>query len=197
MPKTSNLILLILLCFVILLHHGCRAETGSDNTSPSTPSSAANESIYWTEQEGRFYTNDLARAQAEIPFPIVLPTYIPDKRQDTPPPGIDGPLRTGRDDNEIVVHIKYGFYLGQELLGYIMITESNYPYSLGDPEINLELERIEIEGMFVVKTKDSWSPGFDAYYSFDSNNISYIVETHNLPNEESGKIVESMLNQIK
>ena len=78
-----------------------------------------------------------------------------------------------------------------------MITESNHPYSLGDPEKDPELERIEIEGMFVVKTKDNWSPGSDAYYGFDSNNISYIVETYNLPDEESGKIVESMLNQIR
>ncbi len=78
-----------------------------------------------------------------------------------------------------------------------MITESNHPYSLGDPEKDPELERIEIEGMFVVKTKDNWSPGSHAYYGFDSNNISYVVETYNLSNEESGKIVESMLNQIR
>ncbi len=196
MPKAFNLILLILLCFIILLYHGCRVETGSDNTSPSTPSSTANEPIYWTEQEGRFYTNDLPRAQAETPFPIVLPTYIPDKRQDTPP-GIDGSLRPYGKDGEIEVRIRYAIYISREVTGYMIITESNYPYFREDPETNPELERIEIEGISVVKTKDDWSPGSDAYYGFNSNNIFYFVETHNLSNKESNKIVESMLAQIK
>ena len=35
----------------------------------------------------------------EIPFPIILPTYIPDKRESTPLPGIDGPLRKYINEN--------------------------------------------------------------------------------------------------
>ena len=148
------------------------------------------------EHEGHFYTTDIARAQKEVPFPILLPTYFPDTTQ-TIVPEIDGPLNKFHGDNKIEIHINYIISLGQELFAIVTITEANFTYLLGDPKLNPELEQVEIEGIHVIKTRDDWAPGSPKYYSFNSNNVFYVVETHYLTTEESNKIVESMLKQIK
>ena len=178
MKKQYRLILLAIIATIFI--YGCNSQIN----------------LAWEEFQGCFYTTDLDRAQGEIPFTILLPTYLPDSEQKTIRPSIDGPLAQFQSDNEIEVNVKYGFDLGYDLPGIILITESNYPLSLGDPELNPELERVEIEGISIIKTKEDWSPGSDAYYSFSSNNIYYVVEIHNLPNEESNKIVNSMIIQI-
>ena len=179
MKSKSNLIILIFLLTIIF--PGCKSPI-------VTP--------YWEENENRFNTNDLARAQKEIPFTIILPTYFPeDSRKKIP--DIEGPLSQFQQDDKIEVRIMYDLYPGDNLSGIIIIDETNYASSLGDPELNPELERKIIEGISVVKTKDDWSPGRDAYYSFNSKDIYYNVETHGITNEESFKIVESMIKQIK
>jgi hypothetical protein len=196
MMKKQYILILILVIFTLILF-GCNSQINPDNSLASiSPSATSNETLVWMELQGRFYTKDLARAQKEIPFTIILPTYLPDNKHEVYLPDIDGPLSELRNDNEIEVNIKYGFNLGHELPGIIIITESNYISSLGDPELNPELEQVEIQGISVRKTKDDWSPGSDAYYSFNSKNIYYVVETHNLPNEESNKIIESMIAQL-
>lgn len=197
MKRPFELILLMLLCFTTFLYHGCCAETGVDNTSPSTPPPAANGSIYWMEAQGRFCTNDLARAQAEIPFTILLPTYIPDKREDAPLPQIEGPLRISSSDNEIEVIIRYLVYLGSDIPGHVFITERNSPISLGDPELDPELELIEICGKQVVKTEGNFALGPGVWFSFNLDNIYFVVEVYNLPTEEAVKVVESLIEQAE
>lgn len=183
--------------FILFLSSCSHQVDDAGNSKSIQPDSTSNEILYWVEIQGRFYTKDLAKAQKEIPFPILLPTYLPNNLQDTYLPDIDGPLGQFRDDNNIEVNIKYHLNSEHKLPRIIIIRERNYSSSLGDPEFNPELERIENEGISVIKTRDDWSPDSDSYYSFNSHNIYYIVETHNLPNEESNKIVESIIDQLE
>ena len=180
MKTNHNIIILIFI--VTILFSGCKSPI-------VTP--------YWEENENRFNTNDLVRARKEIPFPIILPTYLPKNNPKKVFPDIEGPLSQFQDENKIEIIIRYGLDVGYYLPGAIMIYERNFTSSLGKPGLDPELESIEIEGILVVKTKDDFSAGFDAYYNFNSNNIFYRVETHGVPNEESKKIVESMVKQLK
>ena len=136
MKKQYRLIFLVIIATIF--SYGCNSQMN----------------LAWEEFQGRFYTTDLDRAQEEIPFTILLPTYLPDNEQKTILPSIDGPLAQFQSDNEIEVNVKYGFDLGYDWPGIILITESDFPSSLGDPELDPELERVEIEGISVVKTKD-------------------------------------------
>jgi hypothetical protein len=157
----------------------------------------------WMEYEGMFATKDFERAQKEIPFSIVLPTYLPYNQPDNNIPDIQGPLKEFQDKEEIKVIIAYGILVNKEIKGSILIYEYNYAVSLADDEnnpdfyeYNPELELVTIGNVPVVKTKDDWSIDTH-YYSFNSNNIYFVIETHDIPVGESTKVVESMIAQIK
>ncbi|MFC2007556.1 hypothetical protein ACFLVB_03040 [Chloroflexota bacterium] len=186
---------LVFALLVTIFLYGCNSQINPDSGLPLiSPAATTNKTLFWMEYEGLFYTLDLARAQKEIPFKIILPTYFPeDSRKKIP--DIKGPLSQFQKDDKIEVEIKYHLYPGYKS-GLIIISETNYEFALGGLELNPELERIEIEGLSVVKTKDDWSPNI-AYYSFNSKNICYYIEAHYLPNEESNKMVESMIMQLK
>ena len=125
MLRFFRLLLLMAFCFSIFLYQGCNTKTGIDNGSTANTSPSATESPYWIEVQGRFYTNDITRAQAEIPIPILLPTYNP-KHEYASLPMIDGPLRISSDD-AIEINIKYCLYLGNDITVHIFITERNRP----------------------------------------------------------------------
>ena len=191
-PRKATLLVLF---SVIILGVGCYSQTPPTTPAPN-PSVTPPKPLPWEETYGRFYTKDLTRAQEEIPFPIILPSYVPDKRKDAPPPDIIGPLTEFRDDNDIGVDIKYLLYLGDEILGQIIIKQSNRHISLGDPQLNPELEKIEIDGKWVIKTKDSFAPN-ESWFSFNLENVYFLVYFQGLPTEEAIKIVESMIKQIE
>jgi len=150
---------------------------------------------YWIESENRFYTKDINKAQKEISFIIILPTYLPENNKNNLPE-IEGPLKRFQDNDEIEIIIRYGINIGKNYPGAIVIYERNYGYSMGEITLDHEEELIEIEGISVIRTKEEWSE-FDAYYSFNSKSIYYKVEIHGIPNEESYKIVESIIGQLK
>ena len=195
MKKKTIIIFLVIIATIFF--SGCNSQINPDSSSaPISPSATISETPFWIEYEGLFHTLDLVRAQKEIPFTIILPTYFPDdSRRKTP--SIIGPLKEFQQNDKIEVKVMYDLYPGENLSGIIIIYETNYISSLGDPELNPELERVEIGGLSVLKTKDDWSSERDAYYSFNSNDIYYNVEIHGLPNEESHKIVESIITQLK
>ena len=80
MTKKLTVICLVLLG-VIILGAGSCSQTLPANPAPNS-SDTPPKPLPWAEAYGRFYTRDLARAQEEIPFPIILPSYVPDKRTD-------------------------------------------------------------------------------------------------------------------
>jgi hypothetical protein len=199
MKRPFELILLVLIGFIIFSCHGCHTETAKDIIPHCIPISP--DTIYWVEIENRFYTNDLARAQDKVQFPIVLPSYIPDKGKGVPPPSIEGSLInrsdiTGRD-NETEVIIRYEVYLGDEAQGYIFITESNYPFSLGDPKLKTGLELIEIGKKQVFKLESDHLLGPAIWFCFGSESVYFLVELYNFPADEAMKIVESVIGQIE
>ena len=152
------------------------------------------EPLPWAESYGRFYTRDLARAQEEIPFPIVLPSYVPDNQKDAPLPGIDGPLRGYQHNNEVQVKIYYSVYFGGEVPGTILISEYNYPVVSLDPKLNPGYEPIEIHGKQLIKREGNYVPGPGVIFYFNHENIYYVVRIYNLPIDEALKVVESMID---
>jgi hypothetical protein len=154
------------------------------------------EALPWEVSGGRFYTLDLARAQEEIPFPIVLPSYVPDKRTDAPLPDITGPLKEYQTDDKVKVEILYIVDLGSEIHGIIQIEEVNYTLIPGDPELNPDLEPIEICGKEVIKTEGNYSQGPGVKFYFNQDNIYFVVGVYNFTDEEAVKIVGSILEQL-
>ena len=198
MTKLFDTMLLVLICFIIALSAGgCRQTPPSPASPTPNPSVAPPKSLPWAEMYGRFYTRDLARAQEEIPFRIILPSYVPDKRKDAPPPGIDGPLRGYQYDDEVEIHVLYHVDLGGEVLGTIQISESNYPVLPGDPKLNPKYEAIEIRDKRLIKTEGNFSLGPGFFFFFDDSSIYFVVELYYFSYEEAIKIVESMITQIE
>jgi hypothetical protein len=189
--------LLCLLIFGLLLLNGCDSKNANNNKTESPQSSVtSNQTLYWIELQGRFNTKDLDRAQKEIPFKIILPSYLPNNQQNYNLPDIEGPLSVSQDNN-IEVYVRYVVDCGNNLQGLLKISEINYELTLGNPESDPDLEAIKINNMTVIKTKDDWSSGMTYYYSFNSNDIYYIVVTHDIPVEETNKVVESIIKQIE
>jgi hypothetical protein len=205
----------LLLITLVFLTLGCaqKVETAKDtipnNEVRDTALTAGwftipDDVIYWMETEvifdptdpnrvieKRFYTNDLARAQNRVPFPIVLPTYIPYKAERIAGPSIEGPL-ISESDNRTDIIVRYDVYLG-EAWSQIFITEANYDYSLGDPELNPQLDLVDIGGKQVVTEEGGHPLGPAKYFSFNSDNIYFVVESYNLPADEATKVVESII----
>jgi hypothetical protein len=179
MMKLLKAAWLVLLSVIILnMNFGCQV-------SPET--------LPWEEYNGQFCTLDLARAQEEIPFTIILPSYIPDEQTAPPLPDITGPLREYQCDDKVKVEILYIVDLGNETFGIIEIEENNYPVLPGDPELNPDLERIEICGREVIKTEGNFSQGPGAIFFFSQDNIYFVTGLYNFPTEEALKVLESML----
>lgn len=184
MRQTYILILIIIILNLLLF-----------SCNPSSPTMDTN--LYWIEYQGRFYTQDIVRAQEIMPFQILLPKYIPNEGQRMSLPLIDGPLKDSQNfDNTVTVNIKYAINIGNDISAIVIITETNSYYDIGDPNTDPYLEEVIILGISVVKTKDEWSPNRDTYYSFNSKGIYYVIEMHNLPDDESYKIIESIIMQL-
>jgi hypothetical protein len=177
-------ILLVLFSVATLPYAGC-----SNQTSPTQ------EPLYWHEDHGSFYTNDLAKAQEEVPFPIVLPRYIPHEPKDAAPRVIMGPLSESRPDDRVEIKISYSVDLGTEVLGIITIFESNYPVLPGDPELNPQNEYVEIGGKKLVKTEGNFSLGPGVVFFFEQDSIYYVVELYNFTYSEAVKVIESIIQQ--
>jgi hypothetical protein len=201
--KNWLLLLIPVLFYALIINSGC---------------TTASNSLFWTEYQGelvthypagtpasteyqrRFATNDLAKAQKEIPFEIVLPTYIPGKEHNRQMV-IDGPLDS--EGTTVEIRIKYDVDIGDPKAAMILITETNKNISLGDIQLDPDLEVINIAEFEVTKSKDGFSKT-DTYFSFNHNDVYYLVEMSLFENnnsfkidEESLIIVESLINQLK
>lgn len=144
----------------------------------------------WEESYGRFYTKDIARAQKEIPFPILLPTYVPNEQKGSSLPQVTGPLRAYQYDGEIEINILYLVNLDSGVVGTIDINESNYPVLPGDPKINPGLESMEINGEIVIR---EGNPPDSIYYYFNQNSVYFVVIFYDFPSDEALKVIESMV----
>jgi hypothetical protein len=183
MVKCIKTALILFLSIVILIYIiGC-TQTQSDNVPEPLP---------WIEHNdiGLFETTDLARAQDEIPFDIIVPTYIPDERNSAPLPSIRGPLREFQSSGKIIVEILYIVDIGhEENSGLIKITEQDRPIESEDSKSKI----VEIKGKRVVKWEGNFSLGPGFFFFFDDSGIYYVVEVYYFSYDEAIKIVESMI----
>lgn len=175
----------------------------TDNNSPfnfDNLSSVAQDVIYWMEVQSpnvtvdrsgqrieyqrRFGTNDIARAQNHVPFTIVVPKYLPNTEQHLPT--IDGPLDPS-DNTSFRIRMTYGVPPN----GLIVVTEYTYPHISARPIASPTLEQVEIAGKQVMKSKDNM------LFIFEARNVSFIVQSREVPGEEARKVAESIIQQIK
>ncbi|MFC2049789.1 hypothetical protein ACFLTN_01255 [Chloroflexota bacterium] len=175
MKISLNFILSIILVVLIVLLQGCNLEK--------------------KEMVDKFYTHDLVKAQAKIPFPIIIPTYFPGNAKQISLPAIEGIIN--KENNNIEVHIRYALYLNSGAPSDIDITESNHLFRLGDPKLNSQLVSTEILGRQVVMEEFNHPLGPSSAFSFKSENIYFVVGLLNFPSDEATKIVESMIEQIE
>ncbi len=155
-------------------------------------------SLYW-EVEGQrtFFTNDLKRAQDEIPFEIILPTDLPRNLQDEP--DIIGILQESWLDTESKLDVSYQA-IDEVIVGRVYITEWLYPINLSQPEYDSECQYLNIDGTQIVECANDWnvhSPdgtlllGFIFYWKY--NDTYFRASIHGYGHNEAVKVIESMI----
>jgi hypothetical protein len=147
-------------------------------------------STYWTEYKGMFYTTDIARAQEEMPFTIIVPDYMPEMQGEVKLPIITGTLKKSSGGG--TAEIELLFYLTYADKSLIKLIECNYVYTSGDPELNPELEVVNMKGKRVIRAIRNEHSTF----YFNENGIYYILNCQYVPVAEAVKVLESMLKQL-
>jgi len=175
----------------------------TENVTPAptpTMTSERTEDVhnFWIEDRGVFFTNDIARAQTEIPFRIVLPSYFPAGSGGLW--RIVGPLKSSQAQLEKGIEIGATYIFGTDRTNSwsIRVTEWDYPVTSGDPKLNPGLEVTELHGTVVTFTTKEHVPWGPWYYSFSKNRVWFEVVFNvnpdiEVPFEEQLKVVESML----
>jgi len=176
----------------ILLTQLLACRTGSDNTS--------GRDIYWfTQPPEIFHTNDLERAQKEIPFTIILPEYLPDEL-DPHPEMIEGPIKGIYPDDETSVRLRYSEKDGDKNL--VFIEELNWPVIVRPPDsestyldINgIRVLETETESMLFTSSGTEYIPGLR--YTWNLGGVHFEVTVDEYGRSEARKIIISMINQM-
>ena len=154
---------------------------------------------YWkTDIDGYFYTNILERAQEQIPFTIVLPTYLPENI-DKLNVEINSLLKSVTQKDVVEVFVDYVPKKAGDK-GSIDIYEWNYPHRPPDPKIDPHAKAIEIAGLTVVESVSydivaGSLEGIPAdIFEWNQNTIFYRVKLYNYPSAECLKVIESMID---
>lgn len=153
---------------------------------------------YWFEDtSGRIETNDIVRLQKEVPFTIVLPTYIPDELTIIPPGLYKSRGRYSPDD--VWVNIFY--------------SNPTTPNTINIDEVNSYMERVPSElteytyfnygAIEVLEEKfleyNPWSDEGTTWtvlaYTWDKDGINFQVDIRGYDQTEARKIIESMIQQ--
>lgn len=182
MNKHVKKALVIFLAITTLCSSAGCSQTQSNNSAKLLP---------WIEYNGAFMTTNFTRAQDEIPFRIILPTYIAEDYQEIPLPGIKGPLKRFQKKGEVEIEIDYIITYSSDNYGFVTITESERAIIPGNSE-----NATEINGKRVVLWSGNYSLGPGYFFFFEGSDIYFIVETNRISYEESIKIVESMIKQL-
>jgi hypothetical protein len=179
---------LILILFCVALA-GCRSENPGLRPGSTRPYTV------WFSDPKDYYTNILTVAQAETPFTLVLPTYLPEGI--SPIPHLSGRARD-EFDNEIPVRIEYKKVKDDNVM--VDITEFNLeittlPY---DEDIYLEYSNnqvLEHQSKTVSMNGNGKITGDVVLYTYSWNNsgLCFNVSIREMEREEARKIVQSMI----
>jgi hypothetical protein len=152
--------------------------------------SVQTDAVYFTEDHGAFYTNQLTKAQSEIPFTIILPKYIPAQPNTSRIrlPGFKGPLKSTQT-LKIELDITYVVDFDSDTKGIVTISENNYPVTAPDPALNPDEKYINVNGKQMVTEESSSGSAF----WFDQDGIYIMVVFDNVSSEEAFKVIESMV----
>ena len=140
-----------------------------------------NNGMFWTHNSktGAFQTNDIGRAQKEIDFPLIFPTYVP--QQLFTPPTVRGQVRGTQGNGEVEI-----VYNGQGMTLSIDEYSTNTTFYLAYPEqvvLNeTEVQRSIQENNTTVITSYTWK----------QIGLSIKVEAHGITLGETEQIVISM-----
>jgi hypothetical protein len=159
----------------------------------SSCATSVNSSPYWLTTDDHFYTDDVERAQDEIPFTIILPQYLPIEMGTDYHFQIYGPLNT---ENLTEVEIEIEYSNGDK---EIDISETNKEHELLQ---NQELEPIVLDlsvGQVLrendqVSTDSGTMEGYD--YRWNQGGFSFSARIFSFTNDEGEKIVESIAGQL-
>jgi hypothetical protein len=186
MKKNCLIFCLSIVCLLLLAYlSGCGVTTAPTSTVKA----------YWHESKGTFQTNDLKRAQNELPFTIIVPTNLPNGMDPNYPFDIYGPLKSTVVDPN-TVHIQYGDGEKQ-----ITIEESN-TISVPFPDSNAEPTFITISGISVLREKHKgyWGSNISIpalRYRWNQANCLFSVDVWTYSETEGEAMVESMIKQLK
>jgi len=182
-----SLIFCPLIVFIILVNISCGyphagEKTISENIDSNMNFISENNSLLWVDNNFEFSTNDIVRAQARVPFTIILPTYLPYTKQRFPV--INGPINCPGNTDMCEIRLTYAVSSG----GLIVIGEWQYPSEI--PEVQGR-EYVDIAGTQVLKDKNNTT------FNFNSGGLGFNVYTKNVPGDEALKVVESIIKQTK
>ena len=174
--------ILIIVCLSLpLFFSGCTQ--GSDE-----------ETLWVIDSYGWFYTSELELAQQEIPFTIIVPTYLPDDLDPYKPYIINGTVKDASENENIEVWISYR--AEGELI--IEIEENAQPFiMLPNPDLNPVY--LDIAGIQVLQ-QETHIYGEDIIdglsFDWNQNGLTFRVLVFSYSQDEAIKIVESMIEPI-
>ncbi len=178
--------LLLVMAFVItFLSQSCSLPTIT--VSPSSTSSVTNfpEPVYpfWhVNPAGTYFqTNDLNRAQQEVSFRIVVPSYLPESVGDRP-----SNVRGFIKGSEVIDADLMIFYTsGTQIIGISeYLNRKSMTFILGDSS-----EYYEYKTRIIQFHLDSNS----ITYAWDNGDISIMVEFQGFTQPETKRVIESMI----
>jgi hypothetical protein len=151
---------------------------------------------YWFQDpNGFFHTNDVKQAQEEIPFNIIIPSYLPEDI-DLNMMEIYGPIKRTIGDHVIGIEVDIT-YVSEEYR--ILIYEDNTG-AIVNPNPELEQVVINIAGEKVLQqvAQALSASGIEEGIRFDWNykELSFTVKVYGLTEDEGIKIIESMIKQL-
>lgn len=164
--------------------------------------SESEEPLWQIDEYGRFYTQDFSRAQEEVPFQIIAPSYLP--QNISTPPNIVGPMEgthwTLDEEGELTVILEYN--AGENSTkGLITIYEYNYPVVPPDPQLNEDYKAFNIGDTEVVICEHNNGiltpdgiiehPGF--LFMWNKDNLYFEVGIYHYDHDEAVKVIESMI----
>ena len=147
--------------------------------------------VWFRDPNGLFHTTELKLAQNEIPFPIIIPTYLPSDIDY--PCLIEGPYLSPISDG-IKVNISYTD--GDKR---IFISEQN-DYQVKIPAPELEAVYLDIAGIKVLGqithlySVERTITGYS--YHWNQNRLTFEVDVFFYSADEGAKIVKSMIEQM-
>jgi hypothetical protein len=166
------------------------------SVSCSERSSTAPSSLPWRETGLRFDTTDLSRAQKEIPFPIRLPTYVPNNdRSPERLPQITGTLKVYQQNSRAEVEVFYLVSLGSSATGVIRVQERNYPIVPPDPKTDPRYQYVEIAGRTAVSIVGDFSEGHGTKLYFEEGSLYFELGVYGFSQEEATTVAASLFDQ--